>query len=525
MGMFTTRHVVRDDYQEPYNNTVERIGVTIVDRTTDQEDNLQDSQYSKNDSHLDDAPERFKTLVESIKKEIFGFSTDDNGYQTEATSRNGFNTIMSELKQYASRQYASRALEKNSNGFFTRSKYQQNKIWEDSPVRNLIEKYGEEEATSILFSVIHGLICLAEYNAPEYKDDDTVIIIREHIVDKFWDIYSSIAVYNAEKALEYLEPIFEEIFDKKDELPSELYETIHDLVYYDDALHPIMKNYLIEKPWNKTVKFIREATRLTELLLDNYKADKESGFPQVNEKLYDLVYSLFYQGYDEYVEKYNEMYTYFENRLEKLTGTQKENQQEDILNKNVFTNFPPRIPVETVRDRLKVVQLDYMSAVTFTGHNAEYIFTAPAILDSSVPTTGEFLDELARAQIVIPDDDSLDDQYATETMIKAIDDLEKAWKEAVRFARANINNPLRGAQERRARKLLETVLLIDIDDPEHKSARDALITILDGITYDIPDYDNNKYRTVSLYTKNIFDPNTLRTNKNMLSSTRKAIGR
>lgn len=166
-----------------------------------------------------------------------------------------------------------------------------------------------------------------------------------------------------------------------------------------------------------------------------------------------------------------------------------------------------------------------MSAVTFTGHNAEYIFTAPAILDSSVPTTGEFLDELARAQIVIPDDDSLDDQYATETMIKAIDDLEKAWKEAVRFARANINNPLRGAQERRARKLLETVLLIDIDDPEHKSARDALITILDGITYDIPDYDNNKYRTVSLYTKNIFDPNTLRTNKNMLSSTRKAIGR
>ena len=527
MGFFTTRHIDQNkntfhntDFSDDTRNNVEVVEVGVFEVPAKQQEERVDSHFftAKN------TPEDYR------------YRSADNADQEDNNSLgvSGLNNVISGAKEYVSD-----ALGNVFTGFFTSSKYlkeaqkkRKEDLDEDNPIGRLVNKYGEEDALNMILATINGMLYITEYNSPLYVGNEVIKGEKKKIVDEFFDIYSSIALYKVEQVFDYLEPFVEEMIDKKEPLPLSLYNLLNDMEHTDNP-HPKMHDYELKQHKQQLITFIRDALKLTDILLKNYEADKESGFPQVNEKLYDLTYTILHEGYDEYQVKYDEMYEYFENRYKKLSGDVSqnnpndnlENNPEDILNRNVFQDIPPRIPVEHVRDRLSVVQLDYMSAITFTGHNAEYIFTAPAILDSSVPTTGDFLDALAKAQTIIPDDDSKDHEYATELMIRAIDDLEQSWKEAVRFARSNINNPLRGAKERRARKLLETILLIDVDDPEHKNSRDALVSILDGITYDIPNYDNTTHRTVSLYTKNIFEPDTMERNRRIMYSARKAIER
>ena len=523
MGFFTTRHIDQNkntfhntDFSDDTRNNVE---VGVFEVPAKQQDKRVDSHFftAKN------TPEDYRYR-----------KTDNVEEDNDSLGVPGLNNVISGAKEYVSD-----ALGNVFTGFFTSSKYlkeaqkkRKEDLDEDNPIGRLINKYGEEDAVNMILSTINGMLYITEYNSPLYVGNEVIKSKKKKIIDEFFDIYSSIALYKVEQVFDYLEPFVDEMIDKKDQLPLSLYNLLNDMEHTDNP-HPKMHDYELKQHKQQLITFIRDALKLTDILLKNYEADKESGFPQVNEKLYDLTYTILHEGYDEYQVKYDEMYEYFENRYKKLSGDVSqnnpndnlENNPEDILNRNVFQDIPPRIPVEHVRDRLSVVQLDYMSAITFTGHNAEYIFTAPAILDSSVPTTGDFLDALAKAQTIIPDNDSKDHEYATELMIRAIDELEQSWKEAVRFARSNINNPLRGAKERRARKLLETILLIDVDDPEHKNSRDALVSILDSITYDIPNYDNTTHRTVSLYTKNIFEPDTMERNRRIMYSARKAIER
>ena len=523
MGFFTTRHIDQNkntfhntDFSDDTRNNVEVVEVGVFEVPAKQQEERVDSHFftAKN------TPEDYR------------YRSADNADQEDNNSLgvSGLNNVISGAKEYVSD-----ALGNVFTGFFTSSKYlkeaqkkRKEDLDEDNPIGRLVNKYGEEDALNMILATINGMLYITEYNSPLYVGNEVIKGEKKKIVDEFFDIYSSIALYKVEQVFDYLEPFVDEMIDKKDQLPLSLYNLLNDMEHTDNP-HPKMHDYELEQHKQQLITFIRDALKLTDILLKNYEADKESGFPQVNEKLYDLTYTILHEGYDEYQVKYDEIYEYFENRYKKLSRDvsqdNPEDNPEDILNRNVFQDIPPRIPVERVREQLSVVQLDYMSAITFTGHNAEYIFTAPAILDSSVPTTGDFLDTLAKAQTIIPDDDSKDHEYATELMIRAIDDLEHSWKEAVRFARSNINNPLRGAKERRARKLLETILLIDVDDPEHKNSRDALVSILDGITYDIPNYDNTTHRTVSLYTKNIFEPDTMERNRRIMYSARKAIER
>lgn len=457
--------------------------------------------------------------VEMIECGVSDIEQDDHTYQKPSRSSSNSSFAMGEDIFHTASGIA-HGVSNKAKGLFTNTQYRRRKRQEEleTPFEKMVKKYGVEESINMVGYLINGLLYVTEYNDPKYANYKVVMEEKHRIIDSFWEIYSSIAISDIEEALHQTEMLIDAMLDNKNQLPMSLFERFDDMEYTDNP-HPRVYDYTLEVHGPRLVQFSQDALHLVGLLLNNYEKDKESGLPQVNAKLYDLTYSILYEDYELYQTKYNEMYEYFENRYKNLSGNIPV--EENSIGKK--TTHHLNHTVKDVRDRLAVIQLDYVSAVTFTGHNAEYIFTAPAILDSSVPTTGAFLDAMYRAQMTLPDDDFHDDNIASATIINAIEEAEHAWKEAVRFARTNINNPLRGSQQRRARKLLDTILLIDVNDPEHKNARDALIAILDGITYDIPAHGHDGYRTVALYTKDIFDPDTFNTNRKVLSSTRQAI--
>ena len=159
----------------------------------------------------------------------------------------------------------------------------------------------------------------------------------------------------------------------------------------------------------------------------------------------------------------------------------------------------PSITYYDVEKRVGMILQQYVNAVTFTGPQADFIFTAPAILDSSVPATARFLDTLHQAQSVIPDSDDEKQQQASYTEISLMEELDRDWDNALEFARSNISTVIPYEKHDKMKSLLNTVLLNDHDSSEAQIARDKLVDILSTIEYDIPIHgDDMVYKKINL---------------------------
>lgn len=166
-------------------------------------------------------------------------------------------------------------------------------------------------------------------------------------------------------------------------------------------------------------------------------------------------------------------------------------------------------PEETVTyqdmiDDLNEVRIAYANAVTFSGPQREYIFTAPAILDSSVPATAAFIEAMTAADLKFYD--SMDfEAEADRSTVRAVEKAVEAWDEAVAFARLNMKSSINPRHHERVRALLEIILRSEDDNAEAMNARDRLVDILSDITYDIPTVGTSGVTTRALSGENMVD--------------------
>lgn len=95
-----------------------------------------------------------------------------------------------------------------------------------------------------------------------------------------------------------------------------------------------------------------------------------------------------------------------------------------------------------VRRRFCAVQEAYANAVSFAGPQREYIFTAPAILDSSAPATADFLDALefaSKSMSSIPRRKG-PHSLAPLSVVDAVDRAEGLWERAVEMAQREVRS-------------------------------------------------------------------------------------
>lgn len=160
-----------------------------------------------------------------------------------------------------------------------------------------------------------------------------------------------------------------------------------------------------------------------------------------------------------------------------------------------------------LEDCLSVISTEYMSAITFSGKNADFIFTAPAILDSSVPATAEFLDSLENTRTIIETtkDKRLMNTEPNDNDKTIIVDMIEKWDNAVEFARHNILTAIPHEKHNKVKSLLNVVLINDTSNNEAYVARNKLVNILSNIEYEIPVRGTNHTRTTKLRSENIID--------------------
>lgn len=147
----------------------------------------------------------------------------------------------------------------------------------------------------------------------------------------------------------------------------------------------------------------------------------------------------------------------------------------------------PASPKETNRDaldRLRAVQLKDYNAHAHTGPQADYVFTAPAIFDVTMPATAAYLDAVADAETLLAGADL--DVDANRATSRAVDLVEQRWDAAVDFARRNISTVFDPEQRRRMARLVDVVAHGDAESAEAKVARDRLVAMLSEVTYTVP---------------------------------------
>lgn len=146
----------------------------------------------------------------------------------------------------------------------------------------------------------------------------------------------------------------------------------------------------------------------------------------------------------------------------------------------------PPTPHETNRDaldRLRAVQVKDYNAHAHTGPQADYVFTAPAIFDVTMPATAAYLDAVADAETLLAGADL--DAVAQRATTRAVNLVEQRWNDAVDFARRNINTVFDPEQRRRMARLVDVVAHGGADSAEAEVARDRLVAMLSEVTYTV----------------------------------------
>lgn len=151
------------------------------------------------------------------------------------------------------------------------------------------------------------------------------------------------------------------------------------------------------------------------------------------------------------------------------------------------TQPAPAAPHETNRDalgRLRAVQMKDYNAHAHTGPQADYVFTAPAIFDVTIPATAAYLDAVADAETLLAGADP--DEAAQRATTRAVNLVEQRWNDAVDFARRNINTVFDPEQRRRMARLVDVVAHGGAESAEAEVARDRLVAMLSEVSYTVP---------------------------------------
>lgn len=153
-------------------------------------------------------------------------------------------------------------------------------------------------------------------------------------------------------------------------------------------------------------------------------------------------------------------------------------------NYNNQNNVEPKATYRETIEKFNSIVQEYIDGITYS---SDYIFTAPAIFDTSIPTTGKFVDIMYKCQnkieTIAP---SMYDNQADSNFIEMVDNVEKAWNEALDFARSNVSLAIPSKKHSVVKGLVNKILISGLDDNEGKLARDKLIEIMEGIEYKIP---------------------------------------
>lgn len=130
----------------------------------------------------------------------------------------------------------------------------------------------------------------------------------------------------------------------------------------------------------------------------------------------------------------------------------------------------------------------YINAVTFTGEQSDYIFTAPSIFDNSIPATGRFVDNMYETQKYIESKmhDVNPNREADNKSIEMVEKTKQSWIDAIDFARSNVSLAIPPKKHSTVRGLINKVLLSTVDDRESEIARDRIVSILQDIEYKVP---------------------------------------
>ena len=160
------------------------------------------------------------------------------------------------------------------------------------------------------------------------------------------------------------------------------------------------------------------------------------------------------------------------------------------------------VTYQDMLDDLNEVRVAYANAVTFSGPQREYVFTAPAVLDSSVPATAAFIEAMSAADLKFYESMDLEAE-ADRSTVRAVERAVEAWDEAVNFARLNVRSSIDPKYHSRVRALLEIVLRSEDGNAEAMNARDRLVGILSDITYDVPTVGSGVTTTRALSGENM----------------------
>lgn len=153
-------------------------------------------------------------------------------------------------------------------------------------------------------------------------------------------------------------------------------------------------------------------------------------------------------------------------------------------NYNSQNNVEPKATYRETIEKFNSIVQEYIDGVTYS---SDYIFTAPAIFDTSIPTTGKFVDIMYKCQNKIETiSPGMYDNQADNNFIEMVDNVEKAWNEALDFARSNVSLAIPSKKHSVVKGLVNKILISGLDDNEGKLARDKLIEIMEGIEYKIP---------------------------------------
>lgn len=135
-------------------------------------------------------------------------------------------------------------------------------------------------------------------------------------------------------------------------------------------------------------------------------------------------------------------------------------------------------------EKFNNIMQEYINAVTY---NSDYIFTAPAIFDSSIPATGKFLDSMYKCQNKIAEIDKASyNNPADNNFTETVNNLENDWENALNFARSNVSLAIPPEKHSVVKGLVDKVLISGLNDNEGKLARDKLIEIMSKIEYKVP---------------------------------------